>query len=87
MQTGILRTADEDYVIEPHSEMMPLQKGATESQQAHIMYKRSTIAQNTPHFYDSQTCEHLHKIGITVSFLFFSTDFDCLAIMTQLHLF
>lgn len=59
--TGILRTADDDYVIEPHSETMPLQKGATESQQAHIMYKRSTIAQNTPHFYDSQTYYPHHE--------------------------
>ena len=71
IQTGILRTPDEDYVIEPHSQEM--QENPV-SRQPHIMYKRSTIAKNTPHFYDSQSCKHIftHTTVMFASELFFS---------------
>jgi hypothetical protein len=63
LQTGILRTADEDFVIEPHSEMTS-EKADTTSHQAHIMYKRSAVAQNTPYFYDSQTCKYMYSLFV-----------------------
>lgn len=63
LQTGILRTVDEDFVIEPHSEMTS-ETANTTSQQAHIMYKRSTVAQNTPYFYDSQTCTYFCHVCV-----------------------